>query len=331
MSEADGKTVVVGTRGSRLALVQADGVIARIRASRPDLDVRREIIKTVGDKVLDTALSKIGDKGLFTKELEAALLARGIDAAVHSLKDVPTQIPAGLVLGAILEREDPCDVLVSPTGKLFADLPAGARVGTSSLRRRAQMLALRPDLSIVDLRGNVPTRVECAEKGDVDAVVLARAGLVRLGMQSKITEVFGPDRMLPAVGQGAVAVEIRADDERIAGIARRLDDRPTHLAVTAERALLARLEGGCQVPIGALARLADGQNLVLQAVVADLDGRTVIRSSEAGTVASQAEATAIGERLAERLLAMGARAVLDAILIQTRHAAQPPRGGGGRS
>lgn len=331
MSEVNGKTVVVGTRGSRLALVQADSVVARIRASRPDLEVRREIIRTVGDMVLDTALSKIGDKGLFTKELEMALLARSIDAAVHSLKDVPTQMPDGLVLGAILEREDPCDVLVSPTGRRLSDLPAGARVGTSSPRRRAQLLALRPDLSIVDLRGNVPTRVERAEKGDVDAVVLARAGLVRLGMQSKITEVLGPDRMLPAVGQGAIAVEVRADDERMAGIAARLDDRSTHLATAAERALLARLEGGCQVPIGALARLADGQNLVLHAVVADLDGRTVIRSSEAGVAASQADATAIGERLAERLLAMGARAVLDGILIQTRGVPQTPRGGGGRS
>jgi hydroxymethylbilane synthase len=307
--EAGRATLRLGTRGSDLALAQADLVASLLRASSPGLAVERVLVKTLGDRVLDQALSRIGDKGLFTKELEAELLAGRIDLAVHSLKDVPTRLPGGLVLAAVLEREDPADVLVSGTGKRLEELPAGARVGTSSLRRRAQVLALRPDLAVVDLRGNVPTRVDKAMRGEYDAIVLARAGVRRLGLEGRVTEVFGPDRLLPAVSQGAIAVEARAADGATLGRLRALEHRATRLAVTAERALLARLEGGCQVPIGAWARL-EGESLVLDALVADLDGSSVVRAREEGKASTEAEATALGTRAAERLLERGADAVL---------------------
>jgi hydroxymethylbilane synthase len=261
--------------------------------------------------VLDQPLFRIGDKGLFTKDVEAALAAGRIDLAVHSLKDLPTALAPGLALGAVLEREDPRDALVS-AGPWLHELPPGARVGTSSLRRRAQLLALRPDLRIVEVRGNVSTRLAKAERGECEAIVLARAGLLRLGLGNRAVEVFDPERLLPAVGQGVVAVEVREDDARTRELAAAIDHRPTRLAVTAERALLARLEGGCQVPVGALAVGAGGE-LVLSALVADLDGRDPVRATEAAKVASEEEARALGERVAERLLAGGAREVLDRI------------------
>jgi len=296
----------IGTRGSRLALWQADHVSARLAEAWPGLRIERVIIKTTGDKILDAPLSKIGDKGLFTKDL-----------AVHSLKDLPTRIPDGLALGAVLEREDPSDALISPSGRTLEELPEGARVGTSSLRRRSQLLALRPDLEIVDLRGNVPTRIEKAERGEYDAIVLARAGVKRLGYLSKVTEVLGPDRILSAVGQGAIGIEIRAGDASVVGSVSPLDHRDTRFAVGAERALLRRLEGGCQVPIGALGRLR-GARLRLDGLVADLDGRTLFRATEEGDAISEEAAAAIGLRLAERLLDMGAREVLERILATAR-------------
>jgi hydroxymethylbilane synthase len=305
------ETLRLGTRGSPLALWQAGEVERRLLEKTPGLRIEREILKTPGDRVLDQPLFRIGDKGLFTKDVEAALAAGRIDLAVHSLKDLPTALAPGLALGAVLEREDPRDALVS-AGPWLHELPPGARVGTSSLRRRAQLLALRPDLRIVEVRGNVSTRLAKAERGECEAIVLARAGLLRLGLGNRAVEVFDPERLLPAVGQGVVAVEVREDDARTRELAAAIDHRPTRLAVTAERALLARLEGGCQVPVGALAVGAGGE-LVLSALVADLDGRDPVRATEAAKVASEEEARALGERVAERLLAGGAREVLDRI------------------
>ncbi len=313
------ETVRLGTRGSPLALWQAGEVERRLLEERPGLRIEREILKTPGDRVLDQALFRIGDKGLFTKDVEAALAAGTIDLAVHSLKDLPTALAPGLVLGAVLEREDPRDALVS-AGAWLHELPPGARVGTSSLRRRAQLLSLRPDLRIVEIRGNVATRLAKTERGECEAVVLARAGLLRLGLEGRAVEVFDPERILPAVGQGVVAVETREDDARTRDLVTSIEHRPTRLAVTAERTLLARLEGGCQVPVGALA-VSTGDELVLTALVADLDGRDRVRASESAVAASESEARALGERVAERLLAGGAREVLDRI----RAAALVPR------
>lgn len=300
--------ITIGTRGSELALWQADCVAARLSESCPAIRPRRQVVKTTGDRILDAPLAKIGDKGLFTKELEAALLEGRVDLVVHSLKDLPTRLPDGLVLAAVLRREDPRDVLVSRHGTLD-ELPAGARVGTSSLRRRAHLLALRPDLAIVDLRGNVPGRLRSLEDGRCDAVVLARAGLERLGLGDRITEVLEPERVLPAVGQGAIAVEMRQNDPRLAALAAALDHRPTRLAVAAERALLRALEGGCQVPIGALGAWRDGW-LELEALVSDVDGSRRLRASASGAVADEAAARALGEGLAACLLDQGAAALL---------------------
>lgn len=316
----------IGTRGSRLALWQADEVAARLTAVHRGLKIERTIVKTIGDKNLDTPLSKIGDKGLFTKELDAALQCREIDLAVHSLKDLPTKVSADLAIGAILERENPCDALISPSGRRLAELPRGARVGTSSPRRRSQLLALRPDLEILDLRGNVPTRIEKAEQGEYDAIVLARAGVLRLGLIAKVTEELGPERMLPAVGQGAIAIEIRAGDERVARLVGVLEHRETRLAVSAERGLLRALEGGCQVPVGALGRVS-GNRVALDGLVADLEGKRLFRGSDEGEAVTAAAATAIGERLAGRLLDMGAREVLARIIAMARPAPPPAPGG----
>jgi hydroxymethylbilane synthase len=331
MSPAAGPDVLrLGTRGSRLALWQADEVTRRLAAAHPGVEIRRVIVKTVGDKILDTPLSKIGDKGLFTKELDIALRREEIDIAVHSLKDLPTEIPEGLVIGAVLEREAPNDVLVSAAGRRLMELPGGARVGTSSLRRRSQILALRPDITIVDLRGNVPTRLERAARGEFDAIVLARAGIVRLGFASRITEVLEPDLVLPAVGQGAVAVQHRSGDPRVAAMIGALDHRPTRLAVMAERSLLRRLEGGCQAPIGALAWI-DGRRLAIEGLVAGLDGKPVFRAHEEGEAITEPAAAAIGVKLAEDLLAMGGRELLDGIFRLARQAPLPSTGGGGES
>lgn len=322
------ETLRIGTRGSRLALWQADEVARRLAAARPGLRTERVVLKTPGDRILDTPLSRIGDKGLFTKDVEVALLEGRVDLAVHSLKDLPTKLPPGLALAAVLEREDPRDVLVSPSGRPLAELPAGARLGTSSLRRRAQLLALRRDLRIEDLRGNVPTRIAKAQGGEYDGVVLARAGVVRLGLAGKITEVFAPERLLPAVGQGAIAVEARAGDATTAGLLFGLDHRPTRLAVEAERAFLGRLAGGCQAPIGALGTLS-GARLRLVGMVADLDGSTVVRGAEEGDATTEPEARALGEHLAECLLERGARDLLARILAAVRGApAVEPSGGG---
>jgi hydroxymethylbilane synthase len=296
--------LTVGSRGSQLALWQARWIQTRLQSF--GIESRLEIIHTTGDKITDVALSKVGTKGLFTKEIEEALLAGSIDLAVHSLKDMPTDLPDGLILAAIPEREDPRDALV---GGRLADLASGARVGTSSLRRAAQLRATRPDLEILDVRGNVDTRLRKLDEGKYDAIVLAAAGLRRLGWDARISELLEPEVMCPAVGQGALAVETRDDSGEAREICRRLDHVPTRIAVTAERAVLAALGGGCQVPIGAYATL-DGSAIHIRSVVVSPDGSEVIRREASGPVAN---AAAMGRALGDELLAAGGAKILEAV------------------
>jgi hydroxymethylbilane synthase len=291
--------IVVGSRGSKLALWQAHHIAARL--AELGAETRIETIKTTGDKITDVPLAKVGGKGLFTKEIEEALLARTIDVAVHSLKDVPSEIPAGLVLAAIPEREDPRDALV---GLPLDRLREGSRVGTSSLRRSAQLLALGRGLITETLRGNVDTRLRKLDEGEYDAIVLAAAGLRRLGWQDRICELIPVEIMCPAVGQGALAIETRDDGGVAQELVRKLNHPATMTAVTAERALLATLEGGCQVPIGGFA-LVDGGMVHLRAIVASTDGARMIRGERSG-----ADAVKIGRELGAELLDNGAREIL---------------------
>jgi hydroxymethylbilane synthase len=300
------RELVIGTRGSKLALWQAEWVHARLRELEPGLPVSLKRIKTTGDKILDTPLAAIGGKGLFVKEIEDALLRGEIDLAVHSLKDVPTHLPEGLEILSIPEREDPRDALISRDGTTLARLKAGARIGTSSLRRQAQLLNVRPDLSIQILRGNLDTRLRKLAAGEYDGIILAAAGLRRLGWTDRVTEYLAPEVCLPAIGQGALALEGRADDAFVREVAARLEHRPTRTAVTAERALLERLEGGCQVPIAAYATI-EGDVLTVNALVAGVNGRRLIRDSIQGSVN---EAHRLGTTLAERLLARGGDEIL---------------------
>ena len=299
-------TIVIGTRSSKLALWQADYVEAKLREKYPELHVVQKRMTTKGDRVLDAPLAKIGGKGLFTKELEQAMLAGEIDLAVHSLKDMPTELPEGLVLAAVTERFDPGDAVVSPRYQTLTNLPPGAKVGTSSLRRRAQLLAKRPDLEIVSLRGNVNTRLKKLEEENFDAIILAVAGLKRLGFHDRITEILPREICLPAVGQGALAIEARADDETTLSLIAFLDDASTRAAARAERAFLARVEGGCQVPVGVYAEAAD-EALEMEAVIASIDGERLYRKKKAG---SALDAEKIGRALAEELLAMGGKEIL---------------------
>jgi hydroxymethylbilane synthase len=300
------RELVIGTRGSKLALWQAEWVHARLRELEPGLSVSLKRIKTTGDKILDTPLAAIGGKGLFIKEIEDALLRSEIDLAVHSMKDVPTHVPEGLEILAIPEREDPRDVLISRGGIAFDRLGAGSRIGTSSLRRQAQLLHVRPDLCIQILRGNVDTRLRKLEAGEFEGIILAAAGVQRLGWTDRVTEYLSPDLCLPAIGQGALALEGRASDAFMRDVAVRLDHRTTRLAVTAERALLERLEGGCQVPIAAHATIS-GETLKMTALVASVNGRRLIRDSIQGLAQA---AHRLGIELAERLLAQGGDEIL---------------------
>lgn len=299
--------VRIGTRASELALRQARLVESALNAR----GIAAELVtfKTTGDKKLDEPLSAIGAKGLFTHEIEVALAKGKIDCAVHSLKDLPTELPDELEIVALLEREDPRDVLVvnrDVGAEGLDDLPAGSRVGTSSLRRRAQLKARRPDLEVVELRGNVPTRLSKVEKGSVHAAVLAAAGLIRLEVQQRISVFLEPPQWLPAPGQGAIAIEARKEDERIQQLLRPLDDPDTSLATRAERAFLAALEGGCQVPIGALVS-AVGGTPTLYGMLADLSGRHIVRGSRALDV-NDPEAT--GEALAAEIRSRGGSSLL---------------------
>lgn len=300
------RVLTIGTRGSALALKQTEFVRSQLKKYWPDLEVRVVVIKTKGDKIRDVALSRIGDKGLFVKELEEALLERRIDLAVHSMKDVPVSLPAGLVIACVPQRADPRDVLVSPGGQTLAQLPCGARLGTSSLRRQAQLRHHRPDLDLVDLRGNVPTRLAKMRQGALDGVILAAAALERLGLASEITEYLSPSVCLPAVGQGAIGVEVREADEEVARLLRPLHHPPSAAAVSAERAFLAALGGGCQVPAAALGRLENGR-LHLEGMVASLDGKRLVRGCTSG---SPERAQDLGRALADKLLRRGAQAIL---------------------
>lgn len=308
------KAVRIGSRGSDLALWQARWVQAELLRVHPGTTVDIEVIKTTGDKILDAPLSKIGDKGLFTREIETALLDRRIDLAVHSLKDLPTALPDGLEIGAVSQREDPRDVFVPhPSNGIhrFLDQAQGASIATGSLRRKCQIAALRPDVQIIDIRGNLGTRFRKLEESDWQGMVLARAGVVRLGWEAKIGETLEADVILPAVGQGALGIEIRREDPRIAELVRELIHMPTLRATAAERALLRTLEGGCQVPIGAFGRIVlDAElkeRLRLDAMVGSLDGKQVVRGTIQG---DPAEAGVLGERLARQLLSEGAEAIL---------------------
>ncbi|HOL70353.1 MAG TPA: hydroxymethylbilane synthase [Bryobacteraceae bacterium] len=295
--------LTIGSRGSQLALWQANWVKARLEEAGHAC--RIEIIKTTGDKITGVPLAKVGVKGLFTKEIEEALLDGRIDVAVHSMKDLPTELPAGLRVAAIPVREDARDALV---GRRLAELPAGARVGTSSLRRVAQLRAARPDLVIESVRGNIDTRLRKLDEGQYDALVLASAGLKRLGWEDRIAEFLTEDVMCPAVGQGALAVETR-EEGAAAEACSRLDDAATRAAVDAERAVLRALGGGCQVPIGAHARVTGGE-LDLVAIVAAPDGSQIVRSSTRG---SAADAAVLGEKLGKALLAAGGARILQAV------------------
>jgi hydroxymethylbilane synthase len=316
---------VIGTRGSRLALWQAEHVAGRLRAAFPGVSFRLERIRTTGDRILDVPLAQVGGKALFVKEIEEALLDGRIDLAVHSMKDVPTELPEGLAIGAMPPRESPADVLISRTGQRLDGLPRGARVGTSSLRRQAQLLSHRSDLAFVGLRGNVDTRIRKLHTEGLDAIVLAAAGVTRLGLDHLVTEQIPPEVVLPAIGQGALGIEIRVpgtgtDETQAEGrepravhaatMVRGLDHRETHLAVLAERAMLRRLGGGCQVPIAALATVC-GREVFLRGLIASTDGATVIRGEARGAAE---EPDTVGRDLAEVLLERGGSVVLEGIL-----------------
>ena len=300
------KHIKIGTRGSLLAKTQSTWVKKQIETAHPDVSVELIIIVTKGDKILDVPLAKVGGKGLFVKEIEEALLRKDVDLAVHSMKDVPSDLPEELHLGIIPLRENPHDAFISSKYATLADLPQGSTVGTSSLRRRSQLAALRPDLEIVDLRGNLDTRLRKLDEGQFQAIILAAAGLNRLGMSSRATGYFSAKEMLPAVGQGALGIELRRDDEELLAGMAFLNDARTTVAVAAERAFLYRLEGGCQVPIGAFAEVNDGR-VELTGLVASVDGKTVLKDSVSGP---EEKAQELGTQLANMLLDRGGREIL---------------------
>ena len=305
----DSGKLVIGTRGSKLALWQAEHVKATIEEKFPEWTAEIFIIKTKGDKIQDVPLAKVGGKGLFVKEIEEALLDGRIDIAVHSMKDMPAEIPEGLCIGAVPARETPSDVLISRDGCEFSQLKKGAKIGTSSLRRGAQLKHARADIEIVPLRGNLDTRLRKLEEEDLDAIVLAAAGVKRLGLERRITQYLDDSVMLPAVGQGALCIEIREDDPVVGPVIDALDDKSTRTVVMGERAFLHRLEGGCQVPIAAHGRL-DGESLELTGLVADLDGSAVIKDTMSGPAENAKE---LGTRLAERILEKGAGPILETL------------------
>ena len=301
--------VRIATRKSPLALWQAEFVKAELERFHPQIKVELVTMVTKGDNILDTPLAKVGGKGLFVKELETAILEGRADIAVHSMKDVPVDFPAGLVLQTICQREDPRDAFVSNNYKMISQLPAGAIVGTSSLRRQCQLRAQRPDLVIKELRGNVGTRLGKLDNGDYDAIILAAAGLIRLELNQRIASFIEPEESLPAVGQGAVGIECRIDDQRMKELLAPLEHRETRIRVLAERALNKRLEGGCQVPIGSYCVL-EGDNFWLRALVGSPDGSVMLKEEVRGVIAD-AEAQAIV--MADKLLDRGGREILQQV------------------
>jgi hydroxymethylbilane synthase len=308
------RKIVIGTRGSKLALWQAEWVKAELQRLHPGIDVGLNKIKTTGDKILDVPLAKVGGKGLFVKEIEEALLRREADIAVHSMKDVPTEFPKGLHLAVICKREDPRDAFIARIKdqesqiKAFGSLPEGAVIGTSSLRRSCQLLHIRPDLKIAQLRGNLGTRINKLDEGQFDAIILAAAGVKRLGWADRITEILSPETSLPAIGQGAIGIECKTDDE-INDLIAPLNDSETSICVRAERAFLGKLEGGCQVPIAAYARI-ESQVLIMEGLVGNLAGDIIIKERIEGL---PADAESLGLVLAERLLSRGAKKILDEV------------------
>ncbi len=304
------KVIRIGTRGSPLALWQAEWVRSQILVLHPDYKVELIKIKTTGDRIKDVPLAQVGGKALFVKEIEVALIEGGIDLAVHSMKDMPAEIPSGLCIGAVPKRENPLDVLISRNTHSFEGLPKGARLGSSSLRRGAQVRHVRPDIAVLPLRGNLDTRIRKLETEGLDAIIVAAAGVKRLGLEDRITEYLSEAIMLPAVGQGALAIEMREDDSFVQRLVFPLDHRETRLAVESERAFLCRLEGGCQVPIAAKAEVIEDQ-LHMTGLVAEVDGSVLFREVIAGSVDQHED---LGAELANRLLEMGGEKILSDIL-----------------
>ena len=303
------KTIRIGTRGSQLALWQSQWVAQEIGRLTPGTTAELVVIKTQGDKITDVPLAKVGGKGLFVKEIEEALLDGRIDIAVHSMKDMPSDLPDGLMIGAVPLRENPLDALISKGQKPLEQLPDGARIGTSSLRRSAQLLHVRPDLTIVPLRGNLDTRLNKLQSEDLDAIVLAAAGLKRLGLAHHISVNLAPAILLPAVGQGALCIEQRLDDPAVTLLVAKLNDPASQIAVVAERAFLHRLEGGCQVPMAAHAQI-ENDRLSITGLVAEIDGRRILKATLDGGLDVAAD---LGRQLAETLLAQGAGAILESV------------------
>ncbi len=301
---------MIGTRGSKLALWQTEFVRKKLAEIFPEVEFEVKIIKTKGDKILDSPLSKIGDKGIFTREIEIELLNKEIDLAVHSLKDLPTKLPDGLTIGAVTEREDVRDVLISKDSLSLDKLPQNAIIATGSLRRRAQLLHFRPDFKFVDLRGNIDTRFRKFDESNWDGMVLAFAGVNRMNYIDRISQLIPTDIILPAVGQGAIAVEVREDDLEILNMVEKINHKETELATKVERALLKHLEGGCQIPIGAFAFVSNGK-IKLSAMISNLDGTFMVRDSIEGDIDGDVEK--IGFELAERLLEQGGNKILDEI------------------
>ena len=307
------REIHIGTRGSKLALWQANWVQNELLKRHPSLSVQLTVIKTKGDKILDVPLAKVGGKGLFVKEIEDALLEGKIDLAVHSMKDMPAELPKGLSIGAIPQRENPQDVLVSNRGCL-ADLPQGARIGTSSLRRASQLLIARPDIFIHPLRGNLDTRLRKLDEGDMDAIVLAAAGILRLGLKHRITEYLDSSVMLPAAGQGALCIEVREGDEQTGTLMAELDHAETRTIVLGERAFLHRLGGSCQVPIAAHGRIEDGR-FEIRGLIAEPDGSRVFSQELVGPAASS---KSIGAALAKKLMEQGAMTIIEKLQLKSQ-------------
>ena len=309
MAQKNIRVLKVGTRGSALALTQTKWVVERIRERHPEAPVEITIIKTTGDKLPDAPLAEIGGKGVFVKEIEEALLRGEIDLAVHSLKDMPAEIPAGLHIPVVPMREDPRDVLVSRGGKKLEQLPKSARVGTGSLRRGCQLKHWYPGFEIVPIRGNLDTRIRKLETEDLDAVIVALAGMSRMGISEKVTQIIPDNVIVPAIGQGALGIELRTDDDYVAKLVSFLDDPESRIAVEAERAFLACFGGGCQLPIAARALVTE-DIVSLVAVVASLDGKTLIKDQAA---AGTGHAAALGKRTAKRILAKGGKAIMESV------------------
>lgn len=321
MSDTSTSNVRIGTRESQLARLQTDAVIAHLQKAFPDLKIDIHAVSTRGDKVLNKPLAELGGRGVFVKELEEALLANEVDLVVHSLKDLPTDMPSGLTLAAVLDRDDPRDVLVSRNHVSFKDLPSGAKVATSSRRRAAQLRAIRNDLEFIDIRGNLPTRLRKQDEGLCDAMILAAAGLLRLGLSERITEYLNTSISTPAVGQAALGVQCRAGDKRIIDLLHAIDDQTVRAEVTAERAFLNELGGGCSVPIGALCSMSADGMLTISGCVASLDGVRILRATQ---TARQDQAESLGKLLAEQMRGMGAGEILDALKQSVPNIPSPP-------